>query len=443
MNYTQSLRYFSGINFQLLDQVPITAEKILEIGCGFGNFGEQVKARNPKVKYYAIEKAPDAAKVAETKLDHVFCVDVESELLIDDQFDCIIFGDVLEHLHNPLEILRKTRTMLKQDGCILCSVPNIQHHSIITSLLSGEFQYQDVGLLDNTHIRFFTYASFIKLLLDAGFIPQIANVITSEAPIDFLNTLKNSINFVKQDFERTKFYMNVYQYIFKGNINTNYIENEPEFPISFIVPTNDGRCFNDNFMSSPIFKNQHIHQIIALNNQPSAAEALENGIKFAKNDFIVYTHQDAYLPHKWDAVFTKKVNEAKTLDVNASMFGVYGAKFENGSSVHHGCVMDRHCYLNNGSPFPANVDSLDELLFGFEKQNYPGSDTTLGYHLYGADIACRYRELKKNIVAVDALCFHNSGLGFSLPTQFNNSSAIISKKWQKYLPLATPCMIIT
>jgi len=118
-----SSNYYAGINNHLLNQVPVNAKKIFEIGCGYGNFGELVKSRNPGVTYFALELVPEAAKVAATKLDHVFCGSIESSSLVDDQFDCIIFGDVLEHLNDPLGVLRKIRPMLKSDGCVLCMSP--------------------------------------------------------------------------------------------------------------------------------------------------------------------------------------------------------------------------------------------------------------------------------------------------------------------------------
>lgn len=440
----QPTNYYSGINVRLLNQIPATAKKVFEVGCGYGNFGEQVKARNPAVEYYAMELMPEAAKIAATKLDHVFCGSIESASLATGEFDCIIFGDVLEHLYNPLDVLRKMRAMLKPDGCILCSVPNVQHHSILATLLAGDFQYQDMGLLDRTHIRFFTYASFIKLLLDAGFIPQIADVIPSPVPPAFFETMKGGLNLLKQDVDRANYYMSAHQYIFKGNVNPDYdAEGIPTFPISFIVPTNDRRVLNDNFMASPIFKGQHPHQIVLLEHQPSAAQAMETGIKHAVHDFVVYAHQDVYLPHKWDVMYCRKVIEAQALIPNAAIFGVYGARMQGDANVRHGCVMDRHWYRNDGGTFPAEVESLDELLIGFKKAGYPGADAALGYHLYGTDIVCGYRDQGKTAVTVDALCFHNSGLGGKLPPEFYAGIKHLTAKWGKYLPLATACVTIS
>jgi SAM-dependent methyltransferase len=432
--------YYAGINTHLLQQVPAAARKIFEVGCGYGNFGAQVKQLNPQVTYFGQEVHPEAARVAATKLDHVFCGNIESSMLVDDQFDCIIFGDVLEHLYQPLAVLRQVRAMLKPGGCVLCSVPNVQHHSVLASLLSGDFQYQDAGLLDQTHIRFFTYASFIKLLLNAGFVPEIADVIQSQPSPEFLEALSHGVKYLKQDQERFQYYLSAYQYIFKGTPNPDFdLADAPVFPISFIVPTNDRRQLGDNFACSPIFKGSHPHQLILLENQTSAAQAMETGMSRAQHDFVVYLHQDVYLPERWDAMFCRGVTEATQRVGHAGLYGVFGARCRNGASTQHGRVMDRHWSLDSRDAYPVEVDSIDELLIGFRKKEFPGADPALGYHLYGADLACSYREVGKATVVVNALCFHNSGLGCTLPPDFYDAIPYLSAKWRKYLPLAMPC----
>jgi 2-polyprenyl-3-methyl-5-hydroxy-6-metoxy-1,4-benzoquinol methylase len=87
----------------------------------------------------------------------------------DKYFDYIIFGDVLEHLYDPQKLLIRIKKYLADSGKILCSIPNIMHASVLLPLLKGEFRYQDSGILDRTHIRFFTLYSAIDLLKGAGY----------------------------------------------------------------------------------------------------------------------------------------------------------------------------------------------------------------------------------------------------------------------------------
>ena len=85
-----------------------------------------------------------------------------------DQFDALVFGDVLEHLRDPLAVLRKARPLLARGGCVVISVPNIAHGAARLALLKGRWEYRQLGLLDTTHLRFFTLASVRDMLREAG-----------------------------------------------------------------------------------------------------------------------------------------------------------------------------------------------------------------------------------------------------------------------------------
>src|SRR5205823_143462 len=130
--------------------------------------------------------------------------------------DCILFGDILEHLIEPGSVLRRLKPLLKPDGIILCSIPNVQHHSMIAALLRSDFQYAEAGLLDSTHLRFFTYSTFIKLLLDAGFEPEIVDTTVIPASKEFQNAIAPILGYLGLNPQRTGSYLNAYQYIVKG-----------------------------------------------------------------------------------------------------------------------------------------------------------------------------------------------------------------------------------
>jgi SAM-dependent methyltransferase len=85
----------------------------------------------------------------------------------DDRFDAIVAADVIEHLKDPLGVLRRLRRFLKEDGCFVISIPNVAHGSVRLALLSGRFEYRAWGLLDSTHLRFFTRETFERLLDEA------------------------------------------------------------------------------------------------------------------------------------------------------------------------------------------------------------------------------------------------------------------------------------
>ena len=165
----QDSDYFQYRRPELLALIPRDAGKILDIGCGAGHLGEAIKKRQPCV-VYGVEVNDTAARRSQLRLDQVWNGDVETiDLnLPPESLDVIVCGDVLEHLQRPQELLRRLRAMLRPDGQLIASVPNVSHHSILSSLLAGNWTYESAGLLDETHLRFFTLREAEKLLFRAG-----------------------------------------------------------------------------------------------------------------------------------------------------------------------------------------------------------------------------------------------------------------------------------
>ena len=97
------------------------------------------------------------------------------------RFDAIVCGDVLEHLRDPGRLLRRAREWLKADGSLVASIPNVRHHSVVRSILEGNWTYESAGLLDQTHLRFFTRREIEKLFFRAGFaIEEMRSVIVPD-----------------------------------------------------------------------------------------------------------------------------------------------------------------------------------------------------------------------------------------------------------------------
>lgn len=145
------------------------AERVLELGPATGYMTRTFSERGAAVVCIELdpEMAKQAAEFAErTIVGDLDTLDLAAELG-DERFDAIVAADVLEHLKDPLATIVRLREFLKPDGCFVISVPNVAHGSVRLALLSGRFEYRDIGLLDATHLRFFTRETLERLLDDA------------------------------------------------------------------------------------------------------------------------------------------------------------------------------------------------------------------------------------------------------------------------------------
>ena len=148
-------------------------KRVLDVGCATGYLARALGERGCTVS--GVEYDEEAAEEARPHLERLVVGDLETmdlaEAFGDDRFDVIVFGDVLEHLRDPLRVLRSARGLLADRGSVVASIPNISHGSVRLALMAGRFDYQPLGLLDSTHVRFFTRASIEKLFREADLVP--------------------------------------------------------------------------------------------------------------------------------------------------------------------------------------------------------------------------------------------------------------------------------
>lgn len=149
--------------------VPAEARRILDVGCGEGMLGKRLLDRGA-AEVAGIEVDPVVGERARGNLSRVFQVDVEfmEPPFEDGYFDCIIFADVLEHLKEPLTVLRRFSRYLSDSGTIIASIPNVRYYGVINMLVEGHWKYGDYGILDKTHLRFFARKDIDTLFNDAG-----------------------------------------------------------------------------------------------------------------------------------------------------------------------------------------------------------------------------------------------------------------------------------
>lgn len=165
--------YGAHANRDLLLRIPLDARLVLDVGAGAGALGAAYRRRNPTARLVAIE--PDAALAAEAArhYDAVHRLDIEAAPppIEPGTLDALVMGDVLEHLRDPWAVLKRDAGLLAPDGVLLACIPNVEHWSFAARLLTGQWRYEETGLFDRTHLRWFTRSGMKEALEAAGLVP--------------------------------------------------------------------------------------------------------------------------------------------------------------------------------------------------------------------------------------------------------------------------------
>jgi 2-polyprenyl-3-methyl-5-hydroxy-6-metoxy-1,4-benzoquinol methylase len=191
-------------NPDLLNAVPLSSQQIIEIGCSSGALAREVKKRNPSCNYFGVDIDAEYTKLAERYCDKTEALNIENA---DEEFflsqttrDCWIFGDTLEHFQDPWSVLRKIRAVIPANGCIVACIPNAQHWSVQVKLSLGDFRYEDSGLMDRTHLRWFTKQTIADLFRETGFCitegtPRIFNEPMREKFLPIIGSMAEAAGF--------------------------------------------------------------------------------------------------------------------------------------------------------------------------------------------------------------------------------------------------------
>lgn len=162
--------YYKKERSELLSLIPKEAERILDIGCGGGHLGRVLKEQSAGREIWGVEIHEEACREAQRWLDRVFLGDasVWEPPAEKGTFDVIVLADVLEHLLDPKATLERYLPWLKPTGSVVMSIPNVRFWGLVKHLVDGHWTYQEEGLLDHDHVRFFTWREILKLLASCG-----------------------------------------------------------------------------------------------------------------------------------------------------------------------------------------------------------------------------------------------------------------------------------
>lgn len=164
--------YFEGCRTDFVEALPDNPEaSILEIGCAHGSTGALALKRGRCRRYVGVEISPAVAEIARSQLTDVLTANVEEVDLPfpETSFDALILSEVLEHLIDPWATVERLSRLVKPGGLVFASSPNISHYSVIGNLIKGEWVLTDRGVMDRTHLRWFTPKLFTELFDRSGF----------------------------------------------------------------------------------------------------------------------------------------------------------------------------------------------------------------------------------------------------------------------------------
>jgi len=175
------MAYYDHPRPEVVALVPDAARHVVDVGCASGALGNALKTARPHVQVRGIEPVAEVAELAGQRLDDVLVGHAEDPM--PEHWpapDCVIFADVLEHLVDPWMVLRSWKERLASGGTVVASIPNVAHHSVVRGLVRGRFDYVDAGILDRTHLRFFTRKTVFELFERAGLTPLRVERIVDE-----------------------------------------------------------------------------------------------------------------------------------------------------------------------------------------------------------------------------------------------------------------------
>lgn len=220
------MSYYSNANPDLLAKVPVTARRVLEIGCGTGGFARAYRDINPTCEYWGVELFDEAAAEAETVLDQVIRGSIEDPSVVEAldrmrgerRFDVLIFGDVLEHLLDPWRVLETLRTRMEPDAVVCICIPNVGHWSLVREQLLGRWNYADSGLLDRTHLRFFSRDTALEMLSRAGWSPvdAVPRVLWPEKTAEAVKALTPAALAFGGEAEKARVDLSAFQWVLRG-----------------------------------------------------------------------------------------------------------------------------------------------------------------------------------------------------------------------------------
>jgi glycosyltransferase involved in cell wall biosynthesis/SAM-dependent methyltransferase len=330
VQYQREYAHQPVCNLFMLELVPKTAKRILDIGCCMGGAGRTLKQRQT-CEVWGVEISPELARIATQHYEQVIVGDIEDDSvwhqLPKGYFDCVICGEVLEHLIAPNRVLKRLHEVTVPDCTLVLSVPHFGHASVIRKILRGDFDYEPTGILDDSHLRFFSRKNLWRLLIESGWLVthSIAGIVPNELPDNLRDALLHSKWATPASLSETQ--IMGFAVAARPMPSDMAMGNEPTDGLVSIIVLNWNnlrylrRCVESIFAHTrPPFEliivdngstdgsrrylnelvRQHRNVKVVLNERNIGAPAGRNcGLAVAEGDFIVFLDSDTVVTENW------------------------------------------------------------------------------------------------------------------------------------------------
>ncbi|HJR27064.1 MAG TPA: hypothetical protein VJ804_16415 [Acidimicrobiales bacterium] len=348
---------------------------------------------------------------------------------------CVVLTAPLEEVGDPLPVLRTIRGWLAPGGTLVCAVGNFTDQRSLVQLLRSDPQAAPLGVVPPGLAHVHGYATAYKLLLEAGWSPEIVEVVADEVDEALLEAAGPLLEHLRVHPDRAVRHLSARRYVFAARPIDDLVEGDAGAPLTFVACVNDDAQLHHNLLASPCLGEGSPHEVLLYRDMGSAAEGLNRGIREASHDLVVLVQQDVYLPSWWPSRLHRQWAAASPVDEPA-VGGPVGVRYREGGRTHVGHCIDRDALFRTDHALPAEVDGLDEVLMVVPKASDLRFDPALGWHLYGTDLALQAHAAGRRTVALDVPCHHNSLLS-GLHGAYHHAETVLAEKWPGELPIVT------
>jgi SAM-dependent methyltransferase len=429
------------VNEKLYAAIP-RAAKVLELGCGTGRLGERYKKAHSGTEWVGVDVSREALTVAATRLDATYCVDLDAVSLagVGSGYDCVVMGNVLEHLKFPERLLEELKAITTPEVTLLLCVPNMSHISVLERLIMGDACYDDEGLMDRRHLRFYSCSSLFKMLMDCGWLPHLQDREQMRTPnMPLTEGLLKLSTELRIPLSTALRYLATYQVIARCQKLPQMPALEGQ-PVSVIVPVTNEAQLGLNILKSPGLQEINA-EVIAVRDAASAAEAYARGAREATHAWRLFCHQDVYFPKGSGMAIAAVLSGVDESRRRSNVLGFAGLALEEGVPRRaSGLLVDRI----NAWDFAATerAVSVDELCVAIHRDYQYRIDPELGWHLWATDLCLQAllhpEELRFTHVARVPL-FHNSGSDWSPPALYRESEKKMLAKYPQLQVIMSLC----